>query len=478
MRRRSVRGGAVTIANQGAKFFIAVGSTAILARLLTPEDFGLIAMVMAIIGFIGIFKDLGLSMATIQRADVNHAQVSTLFWINVGVSIFMMILIATLAPALAWYYKEPRVVRITLILAGTIIFSGLIVQHQALLRRQMRFGVLALVEIVTMFVGFAIGVGCALAGFGYWSLVLIPVVREFAMMLGVWTFCGWRPGAPARRSGARAMVSFGAHLTGFNVVNYFARNLDKILLGRYWGATSLGFYNKAYQLLLLPIQQINNPITSVAVPTLSRLQQEPERYRAYYRRGVFLTVSIGMPVVAFLFVVADKAVLTLLGDQWLESVAIFRALGPAAFMGTLNMATGWVYLSLGRTKRQFVWGIFSSAIIALAFVIGVRWGPIGVAFAYSIVLIVLPLPAIIYCFRISPLNLSDFGVAVWRPALTSLSAAAALFGIDRWYDPPLAVGIQLILDFVSYMILFVGIWVALPRGRQTLRDILQMARQL
>jgi PST family polysaccharide transporter len=182
------------------KFIIALLATAALARLLTPVDFGLIGMAMAVIGFIAVFKDLGLSMATIQRADVSHNQVSTLFWINVGVSFVMMLFVASLAPLLAWYYKEPRVEQITLVLAGTVIFSGLIVQHQALLRRQMRFGALAMAEIMGIFTAFLSGIVAALAGLGYWSLVIIPVVREVVMMLGVWTFCRWRPGRPVRRS--------------------------------------------------------------------------------------------------------------------------------------------------------------------------------------------------------------------------------------------------------------------------------------
>ena len=478
LRGRSVRGGAITITNQGLKFFIALGATAALARLLTPTDFGLIGMAMAVIGFIAVFKDLGLSMATIQRADVSHNQVSTLFWINVGVSVVMMLFVASLAPLLAWYYKEPRVEQITLVLAGTVIFSGLIVQHQALLRRQMRFGALAMAESSGILLAFLSGVVAALAGLGYWSLVIIPVVREVVMMLGVWMLCRWRPGRPVRHSGVRAMVSFGAYLTGFNIVNYFARNLDKILIGRYYGAAALGFFEKAYQMLLLPIQQINNPITGVAVPTLSRLQEEIPRYQAYYRRGVFLTVSIGMPVVVFLFVAADKAVLTLLGDQWVDSIAIFRALGPAAFVGTVNMATGWVYLSLGKTRRQFIWGIYGSAAIVLAYFIGIQWGPIGVALAYSASLIILFPLALVYCFRIAPLGMGDFVRAVRRPATAAILAGVGLFGLNTLFEPNVAVAVQLLMDFFLYAVFYIAIWVGLPNGRNAAREVIDIARQL
>jgi O-antigen/teichoic acid export membrane protein len=274
------------------------------------------------------------------------------------------------------------------------------------------------------------------------------------------------------------MLSFGAHLTGFNIVNYVHRNLDKMLIGRSFGAASLGIYAKAYQLLLLPIHQVNNPITSVAVPALSRLQDDPERYRRFYRRGVFLTVTVSMPAVAFLCVAAEQAVLTLLGDQWLGCVPIFRALAPAAFIGSFNVATGWVYISLGRTKRQFAWGIFSSIIIAAAFFIGLRWGPLGVAAAYSVAVVATRLPGILYCFAISPLSLADLGAAIWRATLTSLLAGAALLGVDNAVAYNLPAVASLMINLGVFGLAYIVIWVALPGGRKALADIVAIARDL
>ena len=478
LRRRSVRGGAVTLANQAVKFLLTLGSTAALARLLTPEDFGLVAMIVSVVGFIQTFKDMGLAMATVQRADINHGQVSTLFWTNLGISAVLTLITAALAPGLAWFYNEPRLTHMTFVLAGTLVFSGLTVQHQALLRRQMRFGALAAIEITSLAVGAASAIAAAAAGLGYWALVLYPLLKEITTTAGVWLTCGWRPGPPVRRAGVRTMLSFGAHLTGFNLVNYFARNLDKILIGRQWGATPLGLYNKAYQLVLLPIQQINSPVTSVAVPTLSRLQNQPERFRAYYRRGVLLTVSIGMPVVAFLFVDAYKAILTVLGSQWTDAVAIFRVLGPAAFIGTFNVATGWVYISLGMTRRQLGWGIFSSALTMVAFFIGLRWGPTGVAAAVSISLTVLRLPAVIYCFRPTHLRLADLGRALWRPTLASIAAGVVLNLLLDVVALPISFFFSLVIDFTLYVLSYILIWTLLPGGRGAVNMLLELLRDL
>ncbi|MEJ2722248.1 MAG: lipopolysaccharide biosynthesis protein, partial [bacterium] len=471
LRGRSVRGGAVTLSGQGAKFVLTLASMAVLARMLTPEDFGLIAMVIVIIGFITIFKDLGLTMATVQRATISHGQVSTLFWFNLLISAAIMAVTVAVAPLLAWFYKEPRVTGITMVLAATIVFGGLSAQHQALLRRQMRFGAIAAIEILAILAGAVAAVVCAAAGLGYWSLVVFHVLRELATAAGVWTLCRWRPGAPVRGSGVRSLLSFGANLTGFNIVNYFARNVDKILIGWDWGAVPLGLYNNAYRLLLLPIQQINIPLTSVAVPTLSRLQNQRDRYRAYYRRGVMLTVTAGMPIVAFLFFTADKAVITFLGSQWLDAVPIFRALAPAAFIGTFNFATGWVFISMGTTRRQFFWGIFGSTATVLAYVIGLRWGPVGVAAAYSISLIVIRYPSIVYCFRGTHLRPIDLGAALWRPTAASIAAGLALYGTGKLIGVTLPTAVSLVIDLFIYCVYYIVIWVLLPHGWRSARDV-------
>jgi O-antigen/teichoic acid export membrane protein len=478
LRGRSVRGGAVTLVGQAVKFVLTLASMAVLARVLTPEDFGLIAMATVVIGFTSVFKDMGLSMATVQRTDVRHAQVSTLFWLNVVASIAITALTAAAAPALAWFYKEPRVTDVTIVLATTVLVGGFAIQHQALLRRQMRFGALAFVEIASLGIGTVAAVLSALAGHGYWSLVVLQVVREAAATAAVWAMCRWRPGRPVRRSGVRSLVSFGAHLSGFNILAYVSRNVEKMLIGWYWGAGPVGLYNNADRILLLPIQQINTPLTSVAVPALSRIHGEPDRYRAYYRRGVLLTVTAGMPIVVFLFVAAEKAVLAFLGGQWLDAVPIFRALGPAAFIGTFNVATGWVYVSLGATRRQFHWGLFSTGFTLLAYAIGLPWGPIGVALAFSASLVVLRLPSVLYCFRQTNLTLEDLGTALWRPAFSSIAAGALLFGVGRVLNWSMPLGLSLGFDFLVYSAFYILVWVGLPGGRRSLALIAGIAREL
>lgn len=237
---RAFRGGLITLISQAVKLVLQLLSAAVLGRLLLPRDFGLLAMVMSVTGFIGMFKDLGLSNATIQRPKITHGQVSGLFWINCALSAGVTLVVAMLAPFIAWFYHEPELLWITLALSANFIFSGLTVQHQALLRRQMQFKTTAVIDMMSMASGVATGIVMAGLRFGYWSLVGAQFGTSIINCALVWTSCGWRPGVFQKRVGLGPMLSFGGHLTGFTVLNYFTRNFDNILIGRVLGSAPLG----------------------------------------------------------------------------------------------------------------------------------------------------------------------------------------------------------------------------------------------
>jgi len=440
---------------QGASFFLHMGSTVVLARLLTPQDFGLIAMVTAVTGFVMMFKDLGLSTATVQKAEINHAQISTLFWINVGLSLCVMLVTAALAPAIAWFYGEPRLTWITLALASAFIFGGLTVQHQALLRRNMRFGTLALTHIVSMLVGILVAIIAAWYGVGYWALVIMRLAEAIAGAIAVWVACGWRPGLPVRRSGVRSMLAFGGNLTGFSIVNYFARNFDNILLGRFWGAGVLGLYNRAYRLMMLPISQVREPLHAVAIPALSHIQNDPIRYKKYYIKLITLVSFITMPLMVFLFFCADQVIHILLGSKWLGAVDIFKILCVVAFIQPVGTTWGIVLVSLGQSRRYLTWGILNSVIIVVSFILGLPWGAIGVAAAYTIASYVLLAPTLWYCFRRTPISIADFFSAISRPVIASIIMGFAIF-LSRPYLSSLphigSIGCSFIIGFLTYLI--------------------------
>jgi O-antigen/teichoic acid export membrane protein len=476
LKERTVRGGAVTIANQALKFILRMGSTVLLARLLTPKDYGLLGMVTIITGFIEIFNDLGLSAATVQRPYINHKQVSTLFWINVAMGTILCLLVAALSPAIAKFYNQPELIGITLLLAGNFLISSFGSQHNALLRRQMRFYSIARVDIIATCISLLAAIALASYGAGYWALVWMQVIASITNTLGLWITSGWQPGLPTRNSEIRSMLTFGWNLTGFRCFNYFSRSFDNFLIGSNLGPQSLGIYAKAYQLLLLPVQQINTPINSVAISALSSLQSKPDEYSTFYRKAILTITTLGMPIVALMFASADKIILILLGEKWLEVVPLFQLLAPAAFIGTFNVATGWVYQTLGRTDRQFRSGIALSIINMVVFLIGIQWGVTGVAAAYGISQPILIVPTIIYCYYGTPLKFTDFLSSIYKPAIASIGAGILLTKLNlliRWNVNPLS---SLIIDCVLYGLLYIGIWLLLPNGKNTLLNIFQLTK--
>lgn len=393
---RSIRGGAVMLVAQGCRFAIQLISTMILARLLTPTDFGLVTMVIAITSFVSMFKDLGLSQATIQHPHITHAQVSTLFWVNLVLSAALMLLVAALAPAISWFYAEPRLQGITLVLAATFIVSGSAVQHQALLRRQMRLGAIAAIETVSYCLGTVTAVVLAYWGASYWSLVAVTPVATAVSTLLVWLFCTWRPGAPSRGTGLRAMLAFGGNISIYNAVSCLARSADRIFIGWACGASPVGLYSKAQQLLLLPLSQVSTPLHNVVVPALSRLQDHPLHFQRYFTAALNGILWITAPCVALLAACSDELIRIVLGPQWTEASVLFRILAASALVQPLHYMVPWVLVSLGRTDRLLRWGIGSSLMMVIAFLAGLPFGPQGVAVGYFLAFTVLGLPWTIF----------------------------------------------------------------------------------
>lgn len=428
LKGRSVRGGVVTLTAQACKFILQMGSTVVLARLLAPQDYGLVGMVIAVTGFVSLFKDMGLSMATIQKAEINHRQISNLFWLNVAVSLLLSVVTCAVAPAIAWFYREPRLTAIAIVSAFGFIFGGLTVQHHALLNRQMRFTAIAAVDIAATCLGVASAIALGWSGAGYWALVAMQLAIAIGQTIGVWLSCSWRPSFPQRHANIREFLTFGSHLTGFNIINYFARNLDNILIGRAWGAGQLGLYTKAYGLLLLPLQQINAPITAVAIPSLSRLQSDLQQFRNYYLKAVSLVAFLTLPLIVLSIAISEEVVTLILGSQWREASFLFRFLGVAALIQPICNTTGWLYISTGKTDRMLKWGAFASSLIILSFFIGLPYGARGVALCYAVVMLLLAYPCMYYATRGLSISMKDLFSAIAQSFIAALGAGIATVG--------------------------------------------------
>jgi O-antigen/teichoic acid export membrane protein len=428
---RAFHGGLVTLMGQAVRLLLQVVSAAVLGRLLLPRDFGLLAMVASLTGFIGMFKDLGLSNATIQRAQITHGQISALFWINSALSMGVTIVVACLAPAIAWFYHEPKLVWITLVLSVNFIFGGLTVQHQALLRRQMQFKTTAVIGMISMAAGVITSIIMAALGFRYWSLVGAEFGISITNCLLVWTSCHWRPGMFQRNVGVGPMLTFGGHLTGFTVINYFTRNFDNILIGRVLGPAPLGLYTRAYSLLMMPISQVNAPLAAVLLPGLSRLQDNATEYRKLFLRAVGAMLFVTVPLVVFSAFFAHDVILLWLGSRWLPVARIFRLLAPAAAVGAIVFAPNWLSQTLGRPAQQFHYALISAPVCIAGFLIGIRWGVEGVAISFSITFVGLLWGYVWYATKNSPVRFLDVFMS-FLSALTPACIAGVITWAFRW----------------------------------------------
>ncbi len=381
-----------------------------------------------------------------------------------------MVIVAALAPLVAWFYDEPALFAVTLVVAATFIFSGLAVQHMALLKRQMRFTALAVQGVLATAVGVTLAITLAWLGAGYWALVAMPAASALVTMILAWAFARWLPGPPRRGAGVRAMLAFGGNLTGFQFVNYFARQGDDILVGFLFGATSLGQYTVAYRLLMLPIQFVNRPISAVAIPALSRLQTTPRSYRAYYRLGIRLLASLSLPVVVVIVLNVENLIVLTLGEKWLGAVPIFWGMAPLAILGSINVVPGWAFVTLGRTGTQFQWALIRTPFIILAFVVGSQFGVVGVAVGASVGLCAGWIGGVFFAFRNTFLNGSDLVAALWRPAAASLAATAITLIAARWYADQHAfteVATRTLVFGISYS----SFWLSLPGGISDFRNV-------
>lgn len=479
--RRTVRGGALTVIYQVGKQAVGIAETAILSRLITPADSGLINMVVVVTGFITLFNDLGLSAATIQRQRLTQPQVSTLFWINVALGALLGLVTALLAPLLAWFYDDPRLVWLTIAVAFGFLFGGVTVQHRALLKRRMRFDTLLWIDTACTVVGTVVTIGLAALlppERRYWALAIGMLVQGPVEIVGLWISCVWRPSRPAWAEDLRPMLAYGGNLTGYRIFNYFARNTDNLLIGRFFGAAALGLYAKAYGLLLLPLRRISQPFATVALPALSRLNDDPVRYRAFYLQMSAVICLLSMPLIAFMIGAADWIIGVVLAPEWAEVATLFALLGISGLIEPFSTTTGWLFMSQGRTREQFYWGFANSGLMVGAIVAGMPWGPTGVAAAYGLTGLFIRTPLLFWVVgRRGHVGVADLYRNTAPFALTTVTMLLAL-GAYRLWGATNSDLVNLVVATLIAGVTGLATLAALPDGRAALLMIRELPAML
>jgi O-antigen/teichoic acid export membrane protein len=460
LKRISVRGGVVAVGAQGAKVVLQLATIMLLARLLSAEDFGLQGMAIVLTGFLGIFSEVGLGAATVNRIEVTEEQISTLFWINLAVGAGLAFMTAGFAPAVVAFYGKPQLFWITVILGLTFIFSGLAAQHQALMLREMRFVTLANIDLLSLTLSSAFGVVLALFGWRYWSLVGMALARPIVSTASVWLANPWIPGVPRRGCGVLPMLHFGWKATINNLLVFLAWNTDNILIGRFWGTDALGLYGRAYQLATLPVNQLGVATTGVAFSALSRIQDDPDRFAKSFLRGYSLLISLTVPITISCALFADEIVYVMLGAKWMDAAPIFRLLTPTGLVFALANPLSWLVMSMGRVGRALSISVATTPLVIAGIVLGLSHGPQGVALGYSSAMAIIIVPIIAWSKRGTKIKWGDLWGATRPPILSALLAGMAGMIVKLTLEhtltpiPYLVVGLAVVFAVYGWALLF------------------------
>jgi O-antigen/teichoic acid export membrane protein len=458
-------------ARQGMQFITII----ILARLLSPSDFGLMGMALVVIVFVTVFKDLGTAAAVIQQRTLSDRQLSSIFWVNVAFGFIATVLIFVSAPLVAYFYHEERLTPILEVLSLSFVISGIGILQQALLERELAFRALAKVETIAVTSGAIVGVGSALLDARVWSLVYQALSIAIVTTVLLWVSSAWRPRLVFDWTEVKAVSNYSLNLTGFNIFNYFCRNADYLLIGRFLGAQDLGYYTLAYRIMLFPVQSIIMIVTRVMFPVYSQLQDDDARLRRAYLKVAGIVALITFPMMFGVMALSKPFVLSVFGSEWMPIVVLLVILAPVGLIQSVETTVGAIYQAKGRTDWMLRWGIAEGLLTVIAFVIGLRWGIIGVAAAYAVVTFALVYPNFSIPFRLVNLRVRDLGWALWRPLLSSLLMFVSLMGLKTALLPTsLSDGLTLVLLVpIGVIIYLAATWVL---NQDQVREILSLIR--
>ena len=474
----AVRGAAAAGMSQGIRIGTQILSVVILARLLTPTDFGMVASIAPLTAFVVLFQDLGLQQAIVQRSEVSQQQLSAAFWLTVLLGLAYALILFACAPVVAIFFHDSRLVGLTMATAPSLVAASLGSIPTALLNRRMAFRTLALLDAAMALSVFTTAIISASLGAQYWALIIGTLAGNLVYLASVWRAAHWRPARPSLQLPDRHMLGFGANLTGFTFVSFLARNLDNVLIGHFAGSVALGYYDRAYKLLLVPLANVNSPIARITVPVLSRMAGDKPRLREAYLRIISQVTLVTVPGMAALVATADETVNLLFGAGWHAVVPIFTWLGVAGLLQPVIYSVNWLLMAQARTATMFRWGMYASTTAIAAFLVGLRWGAVGVACAFTVTDYVLRLPVLCLTVqRVGPVTALDL-VRLQGPLLAA--AGVTVLVTNTLLRPHVGVsGVYLIAAAVVVSYAIAAAMMGLQqRSRATLHETLSLLLQV
>ncbi|MGD0909930.1 MAG: MOP flippase family protein [Candidatus Acidiferrales bacterium] len=409
----------------------ALAASTVVARRVPPYAFGIVGMATLAIGLISLFRDLGTASAVIQRRDLNQHLLSSLFWVNVGIGFAGTALCFLSAPVAARIFREPAVVPVVRVLSASFLIGSVSNIHSALLNRSMTFKKLSLIDISSSVIGLGVVVTLACLHAGVWSLVAGTLTSTTISSILVCAMSEWQPSLLFSWMEVRSVMNFGLNLSAFNLFNYFARNSDNAIVGRYLGSASLGFYQLAYNIMLFPVQGIAQVLTQVMFPAFSEIQHDNERFRRIYLRTCSSIALITFPLMTGAAILAGPLIRTVYGPRWVNVIPVLTILAPVGLVQSIVTTSGLIYTAKGRTALMFKVGGIASVLYVISFFIGLPWGIRGVALSYAICVGLLLLPSLYIPFRLIDLRLPDLWHAIKGIATSTVLMAVVVVASRR-----------------------------------------------
>lgn len=426
LRQKVINGSFWTIVANISSQLITFSVTIVLARLLTPGDFGVVAISAVFTGIVTLFQDLGMGAAIIQKRDIDDKYLSTSFFVSIFAGIILALLLLALAPSVASFYKEPVLKPILFISAIGFILSPLTSIHTSILTKRLEFKKLAAINTATQALAGTFSVILALNGYGVWSLVLGKILSQPVLVPFVWIIVKWRPRIFFSKQCFLDLFGFSSSLLGFNMINFLSRNLDNLIIGKYLGSQALGYYSVAYNLMLKPLQLISWSIGKVLFPVFSSIQDDMERTRAVYLKIVRSISLITFPMMTGLIMVSGEFILTVYGERWRPAILPLKLLCIVGALQSIGTTGGVIFNSQGRPDITLKIGIVSSIAIIIAFVIGIQWGLLGLITAYIAVSFPVFLLGQYFANRLIGLKTADFARSLAPAAFCSAMMVSVL----------------------------------------------------
>lgn len=478
LKRKSFRGGLAFAIAQGCQILVQIASTVILARLLTPADFGLAAMVVPFAVAIAVVSDLGLGQAVVQRKDLTYQHLSNLFWVSLAFHVVLLVIFLPLTPLVGLFYGRPELTTVALVYCSLFLINGLGALHRAVQTRRLQFARLGMFRLWANLFGTSVGIFIAAEWHTYWALVAIPIAGSIMGLALSWLGSGWRPGLPDRRVDVRSMIGFGGNVATVRLLNFVSSNADTVMIGKVWGEVLLGYYDRAYRLMVTPTNLITAPLANMAPTVFARLFDKPQSYRRAVLGLMRLVLLAAIPAMTCAVVMAPDLIPLVYGDAWDQVIPIFQAFGVAALLRFLMVMLEWLFIAEDRTREYRTWAIIRTVLMIGSFAVGLPWGGLGVAAAYAATLLIVMLPVLaVMVTRRSHIRLADIGltIALFLPGTVLAIGAMTVLSLRTAWPDWLTLLVCLAL---SYGTIWAAAWL-FPAGRRSFRlglDVLRHGR--